>query len=116
LTVSLSTEISYLISNVDITAMDSFSEVSAEIAALTNNFTSVYSKIVAVSGTINGTNKVFTLASPVRANSESFYLNGLLLSVTDDYTVSVNGSGLVTGFTFVDAPLVDDKIKAYGVY
>jgi hypothetical protein len=116
LATSLSTEVAYLISNVDITAMDSFSEVSAEIASLTNGFNNVYTKIVAVSGTIDGVNTVFTLASPLRIDSETFYLNGLLQDLTSDYTISVDGNGDVTGFTFVNAPLAGDKVKAYGVY
>lgn len=49
-------------------------------------------------GTVNGTNKVFTLASTPATNSLNVYKNGIRLKPTSDYTLS--GSTI----TFVTAP------------
>jgi hypothetical protein len=116
----LSTQVSYLISNIDVTEIDSFSEIvenlSSEVAraesaelSLADDFTNIYFKKVAVTGTINGTNDEFTLANTVRNGSEAIYLNGLLQVVNDDYTMEG------TTVTFVAAPEAGDKIAAYGM-
>lgn len=68
------------------------------------------SKIVTrepANGTIDGTNKVFTLAYPIVAGSECVYLNGILMDegTGNDYTIS----GQV--ITFEYAPEVDDKLR-----
>jgi hypothetical protein len=78
--------------------------------SLADDFANIYFKKVDVSGTINGSNDVFTLASAVRNGSEAIYLNGLLLSVSDDYAVSG------TSLTFVAAPEAGDKVVVYGMY
>lgn len=57
------------------------------------------------SGTINGTNTVFTLASTPVPGSEHVYLNGNLQRLTTDYTIS--GKTI----TFVNPPLVGDTIR-----
>jgi hypothetical protein len=117
----LSTQVSYLISNIDVTEIDSFSEIvenlsnevsraeSAELS-LANDFTNIFFKKVVITGTINGTNDEFTLTSAVRTGSEAIYLNGLLQVTGDDYTV--NGTTL----TFVAAPEAGDKVMVYGMY
>ena len=117
----LSTQVSYLISNIDVTEIDSFSEIVANLSnevvraesaelSLADDFTNIYFKKVALTGTINGTNDEFTLASAVRNGSEAIYLNGLLQVVGDDYTVA--GATL----TFVAAPEAGDKVTVYGMY
>jgi hypothetical protein len=52
------------------------------------------------SGTIDGTNKVFTLGSTPITGSVSVYLNGILRQVTSDYTISS------TTITFITAPSI----------
>jgi hypothetical protein len=122
----LSSEVSYIIANTDLTSIDSFSEVVANVSSeissrisgdvsLATAFANIYAKKVAVSGSINGTNVSFTLASSVRLNSEAIYLNGLLQIAGDDYTV-VTTEGVVTGVTFDEAPAAGSKVNAYGVY
>jgi hypothetical protein len=111
LTNDLSSEISNRIA--DVNAEESRA-ISAELS-LSTNFANIYDKKVAVSGAINGTNLVFTLASAVRTNSEAVYLNGLLQIVSDDYTLTTS-NGMVTGFEFIEAPVSGSKVNAYGVY
>jgi hypothetical protein len=117
----LSTQVSYLISNIDVTEIDSFSEIvenlsnevsraeSAELS-LTNAFKNIFFKKAAVTGLINGENAVFTLGSAVRVGSEAIYLNGLLQVTGDDYTIDG------TTLTFVAAPEAGDKVAVYGMY
>jgi hypothetical protein len=76
----------------------------------------IYARKTTVSGTPNGTLTNFTFANPVKSGSESVFLNGLLQSVTDDYTINANASGYTTGVTFTVAPLTGFKVRAYGVY
>lgn len=56
------------------------------------------------SGTINGTNLVFTLANTPRLGSQSVFLRGLSQRLTNDYTIA----GLT--ITFITAPLTGDSI------
>jgi hypothetical protein len=77
---------------------------------LADDFTNIYFKKVALTGTINGTNDEFTLASAVRTGSEAIYLNGLLQVVGDDYTIAG------TTLTFIAAPEAGDKVAVYGMY
>jgi hypothetical protein len=127
---AVSTEVSNRIAGDDSIAANLSSEVSNREAAvsseesralaaelsLATNFANIYAKKVAVSGSIDGSNDTFTLASAVRANSEVIYLNGLLQIVGDDYTATTNGQGLVTGVEFIQAPGAGSKVNAYGVY
>ena len=107
---ALSTEVAYLVANTDLTAIDSFSEVVAELANVTNDFENTYFKKVTASGLVNGTNKNFTLASAVRTGSEAIYYNGLLQEEGVDYTIS----GTTVSFTYT--PKMGGKVTAYGVY
>lgn len=60
------------------------------------------------SGTINGANTVFTFVSfPSDHTAAAIYRNGVLLTETDDYTVSG------TTVTFVTAPKSGDHLFAY---
>ncbi len=69
---------------------------------------------VSVSGTQDGSNKVFTLASSVSSGTELVFLNGQLLvnGASDDYLVS----GTTLTFQAAQpAPISTDKIKVYAV-
>lgn len=72
-------------------------------------------KAVAISGTQNGTNKEFTLASSVATGSEQIFLNGQLLTPGsgNDYVISGTTVTFETGF---DAPVSSDVLRAYGSY
>jgi hypothetical protein len=118
----LSTQVSYLISNIDVTEIDSFSEIvenlSTEISRaesaeliLANDFNYIYfKKNPIVSGDIDGVNQTFTLYYPVKYDSETVYLNGLLQNYADDY--EMDGENVY----FYNAPLVGDKIVVYGIW
>lgn len=56
-------------------------------------------------GTINGTNTVFSTSEPFVAGSTVLYLNGLALSVPDDY-----GESSPSEIQTVDPPLVGDRL------
>jgi len=111
LTDDLSSEISNRIA--DVNAEESRA-ISAELS-LSTDFANIYAKKVAVTGSANGSNVAFTLASAVRTNSEAIYLNGLLQIVNDDYTLTTS-NGMVTGVEFIEAPMTGSKVNAYGVY
>jgi hypothetical protein len=107
---SLDTRVNDIISNTDVTAIDSFTEVIDEINSVTeSNFDSIYAKKVGISPATDGTTTSFTLASAVKADSEQIYLNGLLQN-SDDYSISG------TGISFNSAPESGSTITAYGVY
>lgn len=76
---------------------------------------STYQRATAVSGTQNSSNKVFTLASAVSANSEQIYMNGQLLTPGsgNDYTLS---STTITFDATFTAPAATDTLRAYGTY
>lgn len=57
------------------------------------------------SGAINGTNTSFTLANTPVVGSVEVYLNGLLQTVSDDYTIS--GSTI----TYTVAPIAGDVLR-----
>lgn len=57
------------------------------------------------SGAINGTNTSFTLANTPVAGSVEVFLNGLLQTVGDDYTIS--GSTI----TYATAPIAGDVLR-----
>jgi hypothetical protein len=107
---ALAAEVANLISNTDLTAIDSFSEVVAELGAITEEFNNTYFKKVTVSGLVNGTNKNFTLAFEVRPDSEAIYYNGLLQEEGVDYNIN----GVNVDFTYF--PAAGGKVTAYGVY
>ena len=92
-------------------------ETAARIAAdtaLATDFTNIYCKKVAVTGTPNGVLTTFTLALSVRIGSEMIYVNGLLMEEGEDYTTIVT-SGKVSGVEFFIAPVSEMKVRAYGV-
>jgi hypothetical protein len=75
----------------------------------------IYARKTVVTGSINSSNKTFTFSNPLKTGSEAVYLNGLLQTVTSDYTTTLSGS-LITGVTFIAAPLTGSRITTYGVY
>ncbi len=106
----LSSEVANLIANTDLTAIDSFSEVVAELGAITEEFNNTYFKKVTVSGLVDGENQDFTLAFEVRPNSEAIYYNGLLQEAGVDYNIT----GVNVNFNYM--PAAGGKVTAYGVY
>lgn len=58
------------------------------------------------SGTVNGSNTVFTLTFTPSGSSLAMFINGLMLRKTTDYSVS----GVTV--TFVDAPPVASQVRA----
>lgn len=92
-------------------------------ANLTGDVTSVgnattlakFFKADAVTGTQDGSNKVFSIATAVSANSEMIFVNGQLLTPgsSNDYVISSTTVTFQAAFT---APAATDVIRAYGVY
>jgi len=107
-----------IISNTDLTSVDSFTELIDKVNEVTaSNFNSVYAKKVEV--TFNGTETV-TLATPVKAESMMLYINGLMVDNGDDYTEIIE-NGFVIGATligdaFTVAAAGGSKLNAYGVH
>jgi hypothetical protein len=67
---------------------------------------------VNITGTQNGSNKTFTLASALTGGTvHQFYINGQLLTYTSDYTIS--GTTL-TFATDRPAPTVNDVLRLFG--
>lgn len=59
------------------------------------------------SGTVNGSNTAFTISfAPVSSDSLELYLDGLMLELTTDYSVSG------TSITMVTAPAVGQTLYA----
>jgi hypothetical protein len=76
----------------------------------------VFHRATAVSGTQDGSNKVFTLANTPKTGSEQIFVNGVLMlpGVGNDYVLS-SGTTVTfqAGFT---APAATDNIRAYATY
>ena len=111
----LSTEVSYLIANTDLGSIDSFAEMVSDLSSEVEraesaeaSMTAIYAKHVGIESP-NGTKTLFVLGTPVRTGSELVYLNGLLLTPSEDYTM--NGNDV----EFSIAPAATDTISAYGV-
>ena len=126
LEVALSTEVSYLIANTDLGSIDSFAEVVANLdseiaraenaeASMTTDFVNIYAKHVGIEAP-NGTKTVFQLDYQVRTGSELVYLNGLLLTPSQDYNMIPGGAEGQFNVEFAVAPQATDRISAYGVY
>jgi hypothetical protein len=107
-----------LISNIDVTEIDSFSEIVENVTNLSNN-TNNY--VVANRPTMIGFNElpdgtITEFTANVQAGSEIVFVNGLILTSGSDYDVSVDLSvdGVIT-VDFYSAPLATDKVNIYGV-
>ena len=105
---NLESKIADIISNTDLTAIDSFTEVVQRVD-------SEYYQKLDVNETPDGTITRFTFTTWNRSSSESIFLNGLLLTEKEDYNV-VSVSGNIAAVDFIVAPEVGDRVKAYGVY
>ena len=112
---TLDVKISDIISNTDLTQVDSFVETINEFnSMIETNFDSIYAKKNTSSQAPNGTATVFPLVNAVKVGSEQVYLNGLMLDAGDYSTTVVDSE--VTGITFNLAPDSGDKVIFYGVY
>lgn len=80
------------------------------------NFDNIYSKKVGV--TFDSMTGVATFATPVKPLSVMFFIDGLIIEEGTDYSEVVDGSGLVTGISFVDPAIATGGVTlvAYGVY
>ena len=105
---NLESKIADIISNTDLTAIDSFTEVVQRVD-------SEYYQKLRVNETPDGTIVRFTFSTWSRSSSESIFLNGLLLTEKEDYTI-VSVSKNIAAVDFIVAPEVGDRVKAYGVY
>ena len=105
---NLESKIADIISNTDLTAIDSFTEVVQRVD-------SEYYQKLDVNETPDGTIVRFTFSTWSRSSSESIFLNGLLLTEKEDYTI-VSVSKNIAAVDFIVAPEVGDRVKAYGVY
>lgn len=57
------------------------------------------------SGTVNGSNQIFTLANPPTFGTEQIFLDGVLQELTTDYTISS------ANITMIPAPATGSKIR-----
>jgi hypothetical protein len=116
----LSTQVSYLISNIDVTEIDSFTEIVANLStevvraesaelSLADDFANIYFRNAGVVETANGVVTEFTFNNELRTGSQAVYLNGLLQDA-GDYTITT------TSVTFISAPRTGDKVAVYGMY
>ena len=128
LEVALSTEVSYLIANTDLTSIDSFAEVSDAVSAEVSRAESVEAGLVfkiyinrprlhGFFQSPDGTNDTFI--ANVDQQSSIVFLNGLMLTSGEDYTISDisngKGGGIWSEVVFTSAPAATDKINIYGV-
>jgi hypothetical protein len=72
----------------------------------------VYPQVITINGTKNGTNKAFTYSTTIKNGSIQLYRNGLILSLTTDFTINYTNKTI----TFIVAPQSTDKILAYGAF
>lgn len=74
-----------------------------------------YQRATTVSGTQDGSNKIFTIGNAVSSGSEQVFLNGQLLTPgsSNDYVLS---STTLTFQSAIDAPTSTDVIRVYGTY
>jgi hypothetical protein len=108
---TLGSRVDDIISNTDLSALDSFTEVkSSFVSAVLASFKSIYAKRNVATGNVDGANKSFTLTSGMLEHSEQVFLNGVLQDQTNDYAVSG------TTLTMVAAPASGDLLEVFGVY
>ncbi len=83
--------------------------------ALIGSASTTYGRWTTVSGTQDGSNKIFTIGNALSVNSEQVYINGQVLDSgsSNDYILSGTTLTFQSGFT---APASTDKIKVYGTY
>ena len=128
LEVALSTEVSYLIANTDLGSIDSFAEVVADLSSEVSRAIEAENQLVyeiyvnrprlfVFIQSPDGTNDTFT--ANVDQQSSIVFLNGLMLTKNEDYTISDisngKGGGTIAEVVFTSAPAATDKINIYGV-
>ena len=108
---ALGSRVDDIISNTDLSSIDSFTEVQAAVdAAIASSMRNVYAQRNVATGNVDGLNKSFTLAAGMLENSEQVFLNGVLQDQTNDYAVSG------TTLTMVAAPASGDLLEVFGVH
>lgn len=113
---TLDGKISDIISNVDINAIDSFTEVIENInVVMSGNSEEIYSKKNTSNQTPDGVSTVFEFVHSVKLDSEQVYLNGLLQVAGVDYSANISGNR-ITGIEFGTAPATTDSVIFYGVW
>jgi hypothetical protein len=121
-----------LIANTDLTAIDSFAEVSDAVSAEVSRAESTEASLAVAAenftvdnrpsmrgfkgGELDGTNAVFI--TDVLIDTQIVFLNGLMQTEGDDYTIAevAGAKGMtVTQVTFNSSPASTDKVDIYGV-
>ena len=141
LEIALSSEVSYLLANTDLSSIDSFAEVSDTLTAEVSTRQSIDEAIKAgvnaaltetwsilsnlsqdlqfrIMGDFTGDGTTTDFTSVLKSNSGQVFLNGLLQSEGHDYTVTnvTNGKGLnESTFSFLTAPNNDANVVIYGL-
>lgn len=82
-------------------------------ANLPPDVTQIAKTTTAITGTKNGTNKVFTLPENAVAGSVMLFLNGQCLVQGSDYTLSGAGNKTITFATDANIPVATDVLSAY---
>ena len=114
----LDIKVTDIISNTDVSQIDSFVEIIDKVNEVTaTNFDSIYAKKVGV--TFDGVDTV-TLAVPVKPESMMLFFNGLMVEANFDYTETI-ADGMVVGATLTAesaAFLLESNVRlsAHGVY
>ena len=114
LTNDLSSEVSNRIADVNAEESRAQSAEASLATAISDINAADFGKTTIASGLITGTNKDFGLTNQIKTGSELVYLNGQLLTVTDDYTVVGNNSQVIGTVSFVNAPQLGDKLTFAG--
>lgn len=82
-------------------------------ANLPPDVTQVSKTTTAITGTKNGTNRVFTLPENAVAGSVMLFLNGQCLVQGSDYTLSGTGNRTITFATDANIPVATDVLSVY---
>lgn len=86
---------------------DEYDDCSYNGGSTSSNVQTESINIESLSGTINGTNTIFTTTHSFSGSQIQVYLNGVLQRITIDYTLS-NGNTV----TFVQAPQLGDSLSS----
>jgi hypothetical protein len=114
----LEQKVSKIISNTDLSSVDSFVELIDAVNEVTGkNFDSIYAKKVGVTPVGDGAD--VALSTPVKPESMMLYINGLMVENGEDYT-EILVDGMVTGATLIgdalDLAVAGAKLASYGVH
>jgi hypothetical protein len=123
LEVALSTEVSYLIANTDLTSIDSFAEVSDAVSSVETNVDNLSINtedyvinnrpcMIGFNEAPDGTNTVFT--ANVESGTQLIFLNGLVQLIGFHAGEAIANPGVLT-VEFDTAPESTDVIDIYGV-